>query len=162
MMCFVFYLKFLFIFSALSAAKSAMPHSPHKRHHVMKVVASTFQHALSPSSESTSSRGKKQLQSGLSEIVQQFYCRDDVSRPAPGMRDFIIVREGGVKQKLQKVKLQLIHPPICVYLDVVFIFYLFSDICILLFLRPMKYLNVRISILILVSRNSQSCVLLMF
>ncbi len=34
--------------------------------------------------------------------VREFYERDDISRQAPGMRDVVTVREGGVKKKIQK------------------------------------------------------------
>ncbi len=34
--------------------------------------------------------------------VRELYERDDISRQAPGMRDVVTVREGGVKKKIQK------------------------------------------------------------
>lgn len=34
--------------------------------------------------------------------VREFYEKDDISRQAPGMRDVVTVREGGMKKKIQK------------------------------------------------------------
>ena len=38
----------------------------------------------------------------LKEKIKDFYCRDDISYQAPGKRDFITIKQAGVKKKIQK------------------------------------------------------------
>jgi hypothetical protein len=85
------------IFRVINGMKRALPHSPNKRDYVSKKVKQILG---SPATESCPVK----LPDGVMECVNDFYCRDDISRQAPGIRHFVWNTDiEGIKQQTQKV-----------------------------------------------------------
>jgi hypothetical protein len=84
--------------------RSTLPHSPRKRHSVLLAVSETL---VPPSDVEITSPARgtnKRLSECIIHSVRIFYERDDVSRMAPGRRDYQTIRnEDGQKEKVQEV-----------------------------------------------------------
>ncbi|KAK3718975.1 hypothetical protein QZH41_003331 [Actinostola sp. cb2023] len=86
---------------ATGKVKSCLPASPRKKVAVIRKLADDYG---IPSIEKKTSKdaGNKQLSQSVVKCIQDFYLVDSISRQAPGMRDYVIVRCKGKKTKLQK------------------------------------------------------------
>ncbi len=55
--------------------------------------------------DSLEARGRKSVDPTTVKNILDFFERDDISRQAPGQRDYVIVKnEDGLKEKIQKVR----------------------------------------------------------
>ena len=75
---------------------SALPPTPKRK---SKLVINLAQ--MCHIAERTTSRRKLFPESTL-DIVNTFYARDDTSRQLPGKKDFVTIRDNGVKKRIQK------------------------------------------------------------
>jgi len=81
---------------AMTKVNAALPNSPRKKTAVVKKLALKF--GLMTKSE----RSKSSTVATLEKSVEEFYCNDTVSRQLPGRKDYVIVRNGGKKEKMQR------------------------------------------------------------
>lgn len=84
---------------AIGRVKTKLPNSPRKRKEVIRKLA--FSHGIPIKKEHKESGNTKILESTV-RSVQQFYLLDSISRQAPGIRDYVVVRSNGKKVQLQK------------------------------------------------------------
>lgn len=82
---------------ALKRAMKALPSSPSKKGDVVRRLAVKLDFVKDK---------KRRRNSGISEEIRSsvlgFFCRDDISRQAPGIKDAVTIREGGLKTRVQK------------------------------------------------------------
>jgi hypothetical protein len=83
--------------------KNSLPLSPKKRNFVCSQIAN----ALSPNPQTIpgASRGSTCMLADTISKVIVFYTRDDISRQAPGKRDYISIKQpNGEIAQMQKVR----------------------------------------------------------
>ena len=83
---------------AIGKVSRVLPKSPRKVNAVIVKLSERFR-VVTPPHVTKKSTGVSEL---VKQAVKDFYCRDDISRMAPGMKDAVTVREGGVKSRIQK------------------------------------------------------------
>lgn len=83
---------------AVSRSRKSLPESPHKAEEVIATLASSF--GIIPKRSRVTANSS--LSNDTHKAVADFYLRDDISRQAPGHRDFITVRRGCKKEQIQK------------------------------------------------------------
>lgn len=87
---------------SMSAIDAALPRSPRRRAHVALKVARMLSPLASHSRE-TLEEPASMRNGELRSAVKAFYNKDEISRVAPGKRDYIIIRkQGEKKQYVQK------------------------------------------------------------
>ena len=88
---------------AVKRAQTHLPRSPTKRRKVVQKLVVKF---LPPKASSSNKTEKVRPHNILTEdeikAVADFYIRDDISWCAPGKKDYVIVKKGGLKEKQQK------------------------------------------------------------
>ena len=77
---------------ALARVKRALPQSPRKSVFVVRKLAE--EHGFITSGKKTRTAATPELD----EKVASFYCRDDISRQAPGKKDFVKDKKGRQKR----------------------------------------------------------------
>lgn len=85
---------------AIKRAQRNLPRSPRKQTAVVRKLAESFNLLVQPAKHSTSST--LSITADTMKMVKDFYECDDVSRQLPGKKDFIIIREDGKKEYMQK------------------------------------------------------------
>ena len=83
---------------AVRRVKKALPNSPRK----IKVVVSKLADISGVKKFHLSHSSNRKLPETTKAFVEKFFLLDSVSRQAPGIRDYVIVRFHGKKAKLQK------------------------------------------------------------
>ena len=86
---------------ATAKVKSNLPKSPRKRKAVITNLATTSGLVIAKRKKSNSG-GNKKLAAATIKKVKEFYCKEYVSRQAPGRKDYVIERQEGKKNYLQK------------------------------------------------------------
>ena len=86
---------------AVRKVKSQLPKSPRKRKAVITKLATPSGLVISKHKKGNSGGNKKVSVATITK-VQEFFCKDYVSRQAPGKKDFVIKRQSGKKDYLQK------------------------------------------------------------
>lgn len=87
---------------AVSKAKRSLPYSPRKRKIVVEKLAKDVYEGKSTKRHHHLS-GNKSLTKATLDAVKKFFVLDSISRQAPGIKDFVIIRSpNGKKTKLQK------------------------------------------------------------
>uniref|UniRef100_A0A6P7GX89 Uncharacterized protein LOC114347894 n=1 Tax=Diabrotica virgifera virgifera TaxID=50390 RepID=A0A6P7GX89_DIAVI len=87
---------------AVNKVKRSLPNSPHKKTAVLKKLVSDV---IGIESLVSSTRKVKHAHVTAENraLVVEFFCRDDISRQTPGIKDVKTIRKKGEqKQKLQK------------------------------------------------------------
>ena len=96
---------------AYSKVKKALPFSPRKR----KAIVIKLACVVGTIPGQTTSSNKK-LPDATVTCVNKYFLLDSVSRQAPGMKDYVTVRSGGKKAKLQKRHLTCSLKETCIIL----------------------------------------------
>lgn len=90
---------------AIGKVKRALPSSPRKRKAVIaKLASATGAH---PEVNQQKKHPHNKLSPNTVKCIQDFYVRDSISRQAPGICDFVVLKVKGKKTKLQKRHLML-------------------------------------------------------
>lgn len=90
---------------AIGKVKRAPPSSPRKRKAVIaKLASATGAH---PEVNQQKKHPHNKLSPNTVKCIQDFYVRDSISRQAPGICDFVVLKVKGKKTKLQKRHLML-------------------------------------------------------
>lgn len=76
----------------------ALPENPKRRQRVLQRIAEDFGMVPNKKNERTNVR----LSEALIDRIKEFYNKDFISWQAPGKRDYISIKEDGVKVKHQK------------------------------------------------------------
>ena len=83
---------------ATRRVRKVLPESEKKAKAVIKRLAESFEVEPGPSFKVS-----KRIASEKESLIETFYCRDDISRQAPGKKDVVLVKDdNGVKSKVQK------------------------------------------------------------
>lgn len=76
----------------------ALPDNPQRRRRVLNRISQDF--GIIP--KQTFERTTSKLSDAIVKKVQEFYNNDSISWQAPGKRDFVTIKENGIKKKYQK------------------------------------------------------------
>ena len=81
---------------AVSRAAKLLPTSPRKKKAVINKLAQKV------GIIKLTTKPKKVISEDTKEKVRNFYCRDDISRQAPGKKDYVTLWKNGGKERVQK------------------------------------------------------------
>ena len=85
---------------AVKKVSRQLPSSPRKRKVVISKIAESSGISVKQSPQDLD--GNSRMPDSTVKKVQEFYCRDTISRQSPGRKDCVILRDNGKKSKLQK------------------------------------------------------------
>jgi hypothetical protein len=86
---------------AVRRVQFSLPKSPRKQKFVVEHLAKRCGVRLD-TNEGFSKAGSNKLSDEVQQAVKDFYMRDDISRQAPGRKDYITIKTGKEKGKVQK------------------------------------------------------------
>jgi hypothetical protein len=85
---------------AVKKVSRQLPSSPRKRKVVISKIAESSGISVKQSPQDLD--GNSRMPDSTVKKVQEFYCRDTISRQSPGRKDCVILRDNGKKSKLKK------------------------------------------------------------